>query len=119
MLFLVGHVFILPGATAADTGSTKAATPTVPGSSGPPSDAAKPGAAAVSWGFAPLRTLSGNSLGSLEHYHQDWAEADMDEVTSRHSAGHPAGPSLLAQKMFAVKAAVHEANKAAEVSTTE
>ena len=70
---------------------------------------------AVSWGFAPLKTLSGNSLGSLEHYHLDWNEADMDEVTLQ----HPAGPSLLAQKMFAVKAAVLEADKAAEVSISE
>ena len=75
---------------------------------------------AVSWGFAPLKTLSGNSLGSLEHYNMDWNEADMDEVTSRRSTSqHPAGPSLLAQKMFAVKAAVLEADKAAEVGPTE
>ena len=74
---------------------------------------------AVSWGFAPLKTLSGNSLGSLEHYNMDWNEADMDEVTLCRPAGHPAGPSLLTQKMLAVKAAVLEAYKAAEVSTTE
>ena len=70
---------------------------------------------AVSWGFAPLKTLSGNSLGSLEHYHMDWNAADTDEVTSQ----HPAGPSILAQKMFAAKAAILEADKAAEVSTAE
>ena len=60
-------------------------------------------------------------MGSLEHYHLDWNEADMDEVSSQHRATpqHPAGPSLLAQKMFAVKAAVLEADKAVEVSPTE
>ena len=45
----------------------------------------------------------------------DWNAADTGEVTSQ----HPAGPSLLAQKMFAVKAAVLEADKAAEVNTVE
>ena len=50
----------------------------------------------------------------------EWNEADMDEVTSRRlTSQHPAGPSLLAQKMFAAKAALHEANKAVEVSITE
>ena len=45
----------------------------------------------------------------------DWNAADTDEVTSQ----HPAGTSLLAQKMFVVKAAVLEADKAAEVNTAE
>ena len=76
---------------------------------------------AVSWGLAPLKTVSGKSLGSLEHYHKDWNEANMDEVTSQHRATsqHPAGPSLLAQKMFAVKAVVLETDKAADVRPTE
>ena len=62
-----------------------------------------------------MRTQSGRSLGSLEHYNMDWSTADTGEVTSQ----HPVGPSLLAQKMFAVKAAVHEADKVAEVNSTE
>ena len=54
-------------------------------------------------------------MGSLEHYNMDWNAADSSEVTSR----HPAGPSLLAQKMFAVKVAVIEAEKVAKVNTAE
>ena len=54
-------------------------------------------------------------MGSLEQYSMDWNAADSGEVTSR----HPAGPSLLAQKMFAMKVAVVEANKVAEVNTSE
>ena len=54
-------------------------------------------------------------MGSLEHYNMDWNAADMGEVTSE----HPAGPSLLAQKMYAVKVAVLEADKAAEVNTAK
>ena len=42
----------------------------------------------------------------------DWNAADSGEVSSGEL---PLGPGLLAQKMFAVKAAVHEANKVAEV----
>ena len=48
--------------------------------------------ATASWGFAPLRTHSGKSLGSLEHYSMDWNAGDTGDVTSE----HPAGPSLLA-----------------------
>ena len=62
-----------------------------------------------------MRTKSGKSLGSLEHYSMDWNAADTGDVSSR----HPAGPSLLAQKMHAVKVAVLEADKAAEVNTAE
>ena len=70
------------------------------------------------WGFATLRTSSGRSLGSLEHYSIDWNGADMSEVSSTqiHPTRHPAGPSALAQKMHALKAAVHEADKTAEVN---
>ena len=50
-------------------------------------------------------------MGSLEHYSMDWNAADTGDVTSE----HPAGPSLLAQKMYKVRAAVAEANKAAEI----
>ena len=62
-------------------------------------------ASAVSWGFGPLKTLSGQSLGSLEHYHADWNAADLSEVSSKAPAGqiiseHPAGPSLVAQKQI-------------------
>ena len=42
----------------------------------------------------------------------DWNAADSGEVSS---GGLPLGPDLLAQKMFAVKAAIHEADKVAEV----
>ena len=73
---------------------------------------------AANWGFAPLKTLSGRSLGSLEQLHMDWNAADTSEVTSRSSVGqisdHPTGPSLVAQKMFAAKAALLEADRTAE-----
>ena len=69
-------------------------------------------ATSSNWGFAPLQTLSGQSLGSLEQHSMDWNAADSAEVSSE---GIPLGPGLLAQKMFAVKAAVHEADKVAEV----
>ena len=42
----------------------------------------------------------------------DWNAADSCEVSS---GGLPLGPGLLAQKMFAVKAAVQEADQVAEV----
>ena len=78
--------------------STTAATPT--------------GIQAADWGFAPLQTLSGHSLGSLEQHSMDWNAADSVEVSS---GGLPLGPGLLAQKMLAVKAAVQEADRLAEV----
>ena len=75
-------------------------------------------ASAVSWGFGPLKTLSGGSLGSLEHYHTDWNAADLSEVSSKSPAGqiiseHPAGPSLVAQKLSAAKAALLAVDQAA------
>ena len=78
----------------------------------------------ASWGFAPLRTLSGKSLGSLEHYNMDWNAADLSEVSSKSPTGrilseHPAGPSLVAQKMHTAKAALHEAERATAVSSAE
>ena len=81
-------------------------------------------ASVVSWGFGPLKTLSGQSLGSLEHYHSDWNAADLSEVSSRPSASqiisdHPAGPSLVAQKLSAAKAALLAADQAAAVSCAE
>ena len=45
----------------------------------------------------------------------DWSAADTGEVTSQ----LPTGPSLLAQKMFAVKTAVFEADKVAQVNSAE
>ena len=45
----------------------------------------------------------------------DWNAANMGDMSSR----HPVGPSLLAQKMHAVKVAIREADAAAEVSTAE
>ena len=70
------------------------------------------GVPATNWGFAPLQTLSGQSLGSLEQHSMDWNAADSVEVSS---GGLPLGPGLLAQKMLAVKAAVQEADRVAEV----
>ena len=69
---------------------------------------------ATNWGFAPLQTLSGQSLGSLEQHSMDWNAADSVEVSS---GGLPLGPGLLAQKMLAVKAAVQEADRVAEVKS--
>src|SRR5664279_1275168 len=82
------------------------------------------GAAAISTkitsacdGFASSRTLSGRSLGSLEHYCMDWNSADMSEVSTANPqpTQHPAGPSMLARKMHAVKLAVVDADKTAVV----
>ena len=39
-------------------------------------------AAGTSAGYVTTRTLSGRSLGSLDHYSRDWNLADI-EVTSR------------------------------------
>ena len=63
-------------------------------------------------GFLSLRTLSGKSLGSLEQCIIDWNSADMSEVNTM----HPAGPGMLAQKMHALKVAVNEAHRTAEVN---
>ena len=70
-------------------------------------------------GFVPNRTLSGKSLGSLEHYSMDWNGADMSEVSTMNAPPkqHPAGPSVLAQRLYAVKLAVNEADKTAAVIT--
>ena len=61
-------------------------------------------------GFVAKRTDSGRSLGSLESYAHNWNKADMEEVTSnpRLATAHPAGLSMLSQR-------VHEADAAAEV----
>ena len=72
-------------------------------------------ATSSNWWFASLQTLSGNSLCSLEQYKMDWNAADSGEVSSQ----LPLGPGLLAQKMLAVKVTVDEADKVAEVNTTE
>ena len=52
-------------------------------------------------GFISKRTESGNSYGSLEPFIDTWNNADMAEVSSNPSRGkpHPAGPSVMAQKM--------------------
>ena len=73
----------------------------------------------ASHGFASLQTLSGRSLGSLEHYSMDWNSADTSEVSTAHPqpTQHPAGPGMLAQKMHALKVAVMDANKTAAVNT--
>ena len=71
-----------------------------------------------------MKTLSGGSLGSLDHYHADWNAADLSEVSSKSPAGQivsdpPAGPSLVAQKLSAAKAGLLAADQAAEVSCAE
>ena len=76
------------------------------------------------WVHAPLRTASGKSLGSLEHYNTEWNAVDMGEVSSKSPAGqiiseHPAGPSLVGQKMHAAKAALLAADQAAAVNYAE
>ena len=53
-------------------------------------------------------------MGSLKQHNMDWNAADSGEVSSGEL---PLGPGLLAQKMFPVKAAIHEADKVAEVKT--
>ena len=77
----------------------------------------------VTWGFAPLKTLSGKSLGSLEQLQMDWNAADTSKVTSGSSVGqildHPVGPSLVAQKLVIAKAALLEADRATEVNIAE
>ena len=62
------------------------------------------------WGFTTLHTSSGQSLGSLAHYSMDWNSADMSEVNSMQAQPirHPAGPSVQAQKIHALKVAVQE-----------
>ena len=89
------------------------------------------------WVHAPLRTASGKSLGSLEHYNTEWNAADAGEVSSRppvdriaeNPAGptsptgriteHPVGPSLVGQKLHAAKVAILAADQAAAVSSAE
>jgi hypothetical protein len=68
-------------------------------------------------GFVVTQTASGKSLSSLGHYSMDWNNADMTEVSSGSSPvqPHPAGPSHLAQKVYAAKLAVQEVDKAAMV----
>ena len=51
-------------------------------------------------------------MGSLEKHSMDWNASDLGKVSS---GGLPLGPGLLTQKIFAVNAAIHEANKVAEV----
>ena len=62
-------------------------------------------------------------MGSLEQLNMDWNAVDTSEVTSRQPAvltsDHPAGPSLVAQKMFAAKAALLEADRTADVNSAE
>ena len=69
-------------------------------------------------GFVSNRTSSGKSMGSLEHYCMDWNSADMSEVSTANpqSKHHPAGPGALGQKLYAVKAAIAEAEKTAAVN---
>ena len=73
------------------------------------------------WGFPPLRTNSGQSLGSLEHYNADWNSADMDEVSSASSAAqgdeHPAGSSACARRMLEMQTSALFATQAVNVSS--
>jgi hypothetical protein len=67
--------------------------------------------------FVVMKTLSGRSLGSVEHYSMDWNNADMSEVSSANPEPrpHPAGSSNLARQIYAAKVAIAEADKAAMV----
>ena len=62
--------------------------------------------------FPRLRTQSGNSLGSVEHYNMDWNAADTSEVSSP----NPVGPSHVAQSIHALQVAVLNASKVTEVN---
>jgi len=74
------------------------------------------------WGFPPLRTNSGQSLGSLEHYNADWNSADMDEVSSASLTAqgdeHPAGSSACARRMLEMQTSALLATRAVNVSST-
>jgi outer membrane biosynthesis protein TonB len=69
--------------------------------------------------FVLTKTTSGNSLGSLGHYSMDWNNADIGEVSSGNPNArlHPAGPSNLAQKVYAARLAMQEVDKVALVRT--
>ena len=66
--------------------------------------------------FPRLRTQSGNSLGSVEHYNMDWNAADTSEVSSHDPvAWQSVGPSHTAQSIHALQVAVLNASKVTEV----
>ncbi|KAM0885834.1 hypothetical protein ACQ4PT_030087 [Festuca glaucescens] len=63
------------------------------------------------FGNVLVQTHNGDSLGSLEHYAQDWNNADMSEVTSglneaREPIVAPTGPMLLINHLLRMKKAV-------------
>jgi len=73
------------------------------------------------WGFLPLRTDSGQSLGSLKHYDADWNSADTDEVSSSSAAQgdeHPAGSSVCARRMLEMQTSALLATQAVNVSSS-
>lgn len=71
------------------------------------------------------RTASGQSLGSLKHYCDDWNLADADEVNSKPSLSlslpdprlHEAAPGMVMHKIASVQRALDEARQTAVVST--
>ena len=74
-------------------------------------------------GSTALRTQSGNSLGSLEHYARGWNDTGLGEVTSAapsqgqgQSQRTVTTPGDLFIKMHAAKQALTEADKTTEVS---
>ena len=79
--------------------------------------------------LVPRQTLSGKSLGSLGQYSLDWNNADTDKVSSAPPLPpligpvlgsspdlHPASPITLGQKMFSLKAAMLDVDRAVEVT---
>ena len=71
-------------------------------------------------GFVTSRTKSCQSLGSLGHYSRDWNLADAEvtaELRLADHALHPAAPGTLKRKILAVRQALEEVNKTADVST--
>ena len=73
--------------------------------------------ASLSSGVLAPQTLSGRSLGSLDHYSMDWNKADEGEVSSAltWTPSSAVGPSQLGTKMHIAKLALLEADRTAEV----
>ena len=82
-------------------------------------------------GLVPMRTVSGNSLGSLGQYCMDWNNADLQEASSSARVPSyplpgfidgkpldPASPITVGHLMYNVKAALLEADRAVEVASS-
>jgi hypothetical protein len=66
-------------------------------------------------GFVPRRTESGNSFGSCQPYVDAWNASDLAEM-SPNPRPHPAGPSMLARRMYEVDHALLAAKETAKVT---